>query len=81
MYDGDDRVKQVDVLNEVAGDVFSNLPAEVTVGQVNQSTVLMMLGLPDMPSWFDGHDLDYLTERVKRHFYEEALDRMEEPQL
>ena len=64
MYNGTDRVKQIDALKQLAEDLYSNMPAEVTPQQINLSTVASLLDFDEIPEWFDTYDLVYVTHKV-----------------
>ena len=75
MYNGTDRVKQVNVLNELAEDIFQGLPVpEYGPDDITPEEVQAVLTLSsdahdhEMPDWFDGHDLRYLCEQIKGKF-------------
>jgi hypothetical protein len=68
MYEGDDRVKQVDWIRELAGDIAAYSGVE-TVDQVEEA-ISMWLNPEDawkldLPRWFDDHDRKLLVRWVK----------------
>ena len=71
MYDGEDRVRQVNEIDRVAQDLTSS---QITVadygGSVETFTydvVADWLEAVDLPSWWDAHDTELLKDRVRQH--------------
>lgn len=61
MYDGDDRVRQVAQLREIASEIrdadWEGTPQEKVEFFLHELQ-------EEMPSWFDGHDLHLLEDFV-----------------
>ena len=59
MYSGEDRVKQVNALRELAADItFGDWPGTA------EDKVTFIVGEEQMPDWFDDHDFELLIEMV-----------------
>lgn len=62
MYNGKDRVRQVDVLKELAADLVTNSgiesPADAGI------VVAEMVDESEMPEWFSDHDRNLLLEMI-----------------
>lgn len=61
MYNGDDRVRQVDWLREVAGDIRFGGVGDGTP----EEQVRYYCENYDLPDWFDAHDWNLLVEMVR----------------
>ena len=74
MYQGTDRTKQVNALNQLAEQMFESLPTEVGPTDITPEEVRTLLTLSsdprdhEMPDWFDDHDLKYLANQIRTHF-------------
>lgn len=61
MYQGNDRVRQVNAVKEIAGDIRSGAAGE----GAPEELVEHYLNHTDLPNWFDDHDRDLLLQFVK----------------
>lgn len=80
MYDGTDRVKQIDALNQLAEELFESLPVDtVRREDVTAEEVTKWLHLSsdardhELPPWFDDHDMAYLTDQIRERFDYEPM--------
>jgi len=71
MYNGNDRVKQVNEIDKVAQDLTSQ---PVTLADYNGDTeaftkdvVDYWLSEVELPAWWNDHDTGLLKERVREH--------------
>jgi len=78
MYEGDDRVRQIEALNQLAEELFQSANS-IESHDVTINVVSTWLSLSSdardhqMPGWFDDHDLAYLTDRIRSYFDHEPM--------
>jgi hypothetical protein len=64
-YDGDDRVRQVNWLNQEAADIVD---ADMSDGQSSaEELVAFWEEGAEKPEWFDNSDRDYLIKQVAKN--------------
>ena len=77
MYDGNDRVQQVNALRQLAEDIVQSLPApELSAHSITRELVDWCLDETDphadpLPTWLDNHDRNLLVRMIRHSLREE----------